>query len=70
MTEAKRENAYVLGKHPKDEPMCANCAYYMPHYILNPLGRMMETCCGHCTAGYTKHRSPWDRCKRFEPHTP
>lgn len=65
MTEAKRQSAYMKGAQPSSEPMCANCMYYMPHYILNPLGRYIEACCGHCMAGYSKHRQPWDTCKRF-----
>lgn len=66
MTETQRQKAYIRGIQPPDEPMCGNCAYYHAHYSRISSERYMEVFCGHCAAGYTKHREPWNTCKRFE----
>ena len=50
------------------EPYCAQCVYYIPHYIKFGENLYDLIRCGHCTFPRKKHRDAYAKaCPHFQP---
>ena len=51
-----------------EEPYCAQCIHYVPHYIKFGENLFDLIRCGHCTYPRKKHRDAYAKaCANFQP---